>query len=155
MLTNCFAIFYVFFFFFFLPAWFNSLIVSSFCAFRLHCCEFLMFDGEHMIIMSCFVNNLTCEFGLENVNWLFCNLICFYCQPDLNKFLALGRPAWKEARATLQKLLSGMLIISWILLLVWHLFFVLNYMRQSLNDKKKKKYWIYVNSNCLVKRLRN
>lgn len=95
----------------------------------------------------------SCEFGLENVNWLFCNLICFYCQPDLNKFLALGRPAWKEARATLQKLLSGMLIISWILLLVWHLFFVLNYMRQSL--KRKKKYWIYVNCNCLVKRLRN
>ncbi|XVF75241.1 hypothetical protein PTKIN_Ptkin13bG0171600 [Pterospermum kingtungense] len=31
---------------------------------------------------------------------------CFL-QPTLNKFLALGRPAWKEARATLQKLLSS------------------------------------------------
>ncbi|KAF3960236.1 hypothetical protein CMV_015032, partial [Castanea mollissima] len=30
-----------------------------------------------------------------------------FLQPDLNKFLALGRPAWKEARATLQKLLSA------------------------------------------------
>lgn len=30
-------------------------------------------------------------------------------QPNLNKFLAMGRPAWKEARATLQKLLSGRL----------------------------------------------
>lgn len=31
---------------------------------------------------------------------------CFL-QPNLNKFLALGRPAWKEARATLQNLLSA------------------------------------------------
>ncbi|KAF3451807.1 hypothetical protein FNV43_RR07903 [Rhamnella rubrinervis] len=31
---------------------------------------------------------------------------CFH-QPNMNKFLALGRPAWKEARATLQKLLSS------------------------------------------------
>ncbi|GAB2301028.1 hypothetical protein Dimus_035064 [Dionaea muscipula] len=31
---------------------------------------------------------------------------CFY-QPTLNKFISLGRPAWKEARATLQKLLSS------------------------------------------------
>ncbi|GKV01907.1 hypothetical protein SLEP1_g14419 [Rubroshorea leprosula] len=31
---------------------------------------------------------------------------CFL-QPVLNKFLAMGRPAWKEARATLQKLLSS------------------------------------------------
>ncbi|KAK4760229.1 hypothetical protein SAY87_023360 [Trapa incisa] len=31
---------------------------------------------------------------------------CF-CQPNLNKFLALGRPAWKEARVTLQKILSS------------------------------------------------
>ncbi|KAK1434766.1 hypothetical protein QVD17_00517 [Tagetes erecta] len=31
---------------------------------------------------------------------------CFH-QPNLNKFLELGRPAWKEARATLQKLLSS------------------------------------------------
>ncbi|KAL2932296.1 Fumarylacetoacetase [Bienertia sinuspersici] len=30
---------------------------------------------------------------------------CFN-QPTLNKFLAMGRPAWKEARATIQKLLS-------------------------------------------------
>ncbi|GMP52252.1 hypothetical protein CsSME_00018151 [Camellia sinensis var. sinensis] len=29
--------------------------------------------------------------------------------PNLNKFLGLGRPAWKEARATIQKLLSCML----------------------------------------------
>ncbi|KAH7545292.1 fumarylacetoacetase [Ziziphus jujuba] len=28
-------------------------------------------------------------------------------QPNLNRFLELGRPAWKEARATLQKLLSS------------------------------------------------
>ncbi|XP_042481400.1 fumarylacetoacetase [Macadamia integrifolia] len=31
---------------------------------------------------------------------------CFL-QPSLNKFLGMGRPAWKEARATLQKLLSS------------------------------------------------
>lgn len=31
---------------------------------------------------------------------------CFL-QPTLNSFMALGRPAWKEARATVQKLLSG------------------------------------------------
>ncbi|KAF3451809.1 hypothetical protein FNV43_RR07905 [Rhamnella rubrinervis] len=31
---------------------------------------------------------------------------CFH-EPNLNKFLALGRPAWKEARTTLQKLLSS------------------------------------------------
>ncbi|PWA36687.1 fumarylacetoacetase [Artemisia annua] len=31
---------------------------------------------------------------------------CFH-QSNLNKFLELGRPAWKEARATLQKLLSS------------------------------------------------
>ncbi|XP_024017841.1 fumarylacetoacetase [Morus notabilis] len=31
---------------------------------------------------------------------------CFH-QPNLNKFLALGKPAWKEARSTLQKLLSS------------------------------------------------
>ncbi|KAJ6408572.1 hypothetical protein OIU84_011825 [Salix udensis] len=31
---------------------------------------------------------------------------CFL-QPNLNKFLALGRPAWKEARAKLQNLLSA------------------------------------------------
>uniref|UniRef100_A0A2P2LII2 Fumarylacetoacetase n=2 Tax=Rhizophora mucronata TaxID=61149 RepID=A0A2P2LII2_RHIMU len=31
---------------------------------------------------------------------------CFQ-QPSLNKFLSMGRPAWKEARATLQKLLSS------------------------------------------------
>lgn len=35
------------------------------------------------------------------------NSDCFN-QPNLNKFLSLGRPAWKEARATLQKLLSCM-----------------------------------------------
>ncbi|KAL3519384.1 hypothetical protein ACH5RR_017533 [Cinchona calisaya] len=34
------------------------------------------------------------------------NSDCFN-QPNLNKFLELGRPAWKEARATLQKLLSA------------------------------------------------
>ncbi|KAG2684422.1 hypothetical protein I3760_10G076700 [Carya illinoinensis] len=33
------------------------------------------------------------------------NSDCF-SQPNLNKFLAMGRPAWKEARATLQRLLS-------------------------------------------------
>jgi fumarylacetoacetase len=31
---------------------------------------------------------------------------CFH-QPNLNKFLELGRSAWKEARATIQKLLSS------------------------------------------------
>jgi fumarylacetoacetase len=31
---------------------------------------------------------------------------CF-SQPSLNKFLEMGRPAWKEARATLQKILSA------------------------------------------------
>lgn len=34
------------------------------------------------------------------------NSDCFH-QPNLNKFLEMGRPAWKEARATLQKLLSS------------------------------------------------
>ncbi|PIN21317.1 Fumarylacetoacetase [Handroanthus impetiginosus] len=34
------------------------------------------------------------------------NSDCFN-QPNLNKFLGLGRPAWKEARVTLQKLLSA------------------------------------------------
>ncbi|TKY72224.1 Fumarylacetoacetase protein [Spatholobus suberectus] len=34
------------------------------------------------------------------------NSDCFL-QPNLNKFVSLGRPAWKEARATLQKLLSA------------------------------------------------
>ncbi|EEF41797.1 fumarylacetoacetase [Ricinus communis] len=34
------------------------------------------------------------------------NSDCFL-QPNLNKFIALGRPAWKEARSTLQKLLSS------------------------------------------------
>ncbi|KAK7359858.1 hypothetical protein VNO77_01823 [Canavalia gladiata] len=34
------------------------------------------------------------------------NSDCFF-QPNLNKFVSLGRPAWKEARATLQKLLSA------------------------------------------------
>lgn len=34
------------------------------------------------------------------------NSDCFL-QPDLNKFVSLGKPAWKEARATLQKLLSS------------------------------------------------
>ncbi|RYR12032.1 hypothetical protein Ahy_B04g069550 isoform B [Arachis hypogaea] len=34
------------------------------------------------------------------------NSDCFH-QPNLNKFVSLGRPAWKEARATLQKLLSA------------------------------------------------
>lgn len=34
------------------------------------------------------------------------NSDCFN-QPTLNKFLGLGRPAWKEARSTLQKLLSA------------------------------------------------
>jgi hypothetical protein len=28
-------------------------------------------------------------------------------QETLNVFLGMGRPAWKEARATLQKILSG------------------------------------------------
>ncbi|KAG7591377.1 Fumarylacetoacetase-like C-terminal [Arabidopsis thaliana x Arabidopsis arenosa] len=31
---------------------------------------------------------------------------CFL-QPNLNKFLAMGRPAWKEARSTLQRILSS------------------------------------------------
>ncbi|ESQ35624.1 hypothetical protein EUTSA_v10007724mg [Eutrema salsugineum] len=34
------------------------------------------------------------------------NADCFL-QPNLNKFLAMGRPAWKEARSTLQRLLSS------------------------------------------------
>ncbi|KAI9085298.1 hypothetical protein K1719_032675 [Acacia pycnantha] len=37
---------------------------------------------------------------------LLSNSDCFL-QPNLNKFVSLGRPAWKEARATLQKLLSA------------------------------------------------
>jgi len=42
-------------------------------------------------------------------------------QPNLNKFVSLGRPAWKEARATLQKLLSGMCNLSCFGLIVWGL----------------------------------
>ncbi|GAA0164570.1 hypothetical protein LIER_39819 [Lithospermum erythrorhizon] len=34
------------------------------------------------------------------------NSDCFF-QPNLNKFLELGRPAWKEARSSLQNLLSA------------------------------------------------
>tara|TARA_R110002050_G_scaffold82086_3_gene175729 strand:+ start:640 stop:1014 length:375 start_codon:yes stop_codon:yes gene_type:complete len=30
-----------------------------------------------------------------------------FLQPTLNEFMSLGRPAWKEARATIQKLLSA------------------------------------------------
>uniref|UniRef100_M1B0U8 Fumarylacetoacetase n=1 Tax=Solanum tuberosum TaxID=4113 RepID=M1B0U8_SOLTU len=37
---------------------------------------------------------------------LLSNSDCFN-QPNLNKFVGLGRPAWKEARVTLQKLLSA------------------------------------------------
>ncbi|XP_024970183.1 fumarylacetoacetase [Cynara cardunculus var. scolymus] len=37
---------------------------------------------------------------------LLSNSDCFH-QSNLNKFLELGKPAWKEARATLQKLLSS------------------------------------------------
>ncbi|KAL5097479.1 hypothetical protein RYX36_001806 [Vicia faba] len=43
--------------------------------------------------------------GLFN-GTLLTNSDCFL-QPNLNKFVSLGRPAWKEARATLQKLLSS------------------------------------------------
>ncbi|KAI3928508.1 hypothetical protein MKW98_024109 [Papaver atlanticum] len=41
-------------------------------------------------------------FNGQNLN----NSDCFF-QPSLNKFLAMGRPAWKEARSTIQKLLSA------------------------------------------------
>ncbi|KAI3873377.1 hypothetical protein MKW92_031072 [Papaver armeniacum] len=41
-------------------------------------------------------------FNGQNLN----NSDCFL-QPSLNKFLAMGRPAWKEARSTIQKLLSA------------------------------------------------
>ncbi|KAM7530837.1 hypothetical protein LguiB_034247 [Lonicera macranthoides] len=37
---------------------------------------------------------------------LLSNSDCFH-KPNLNKFLEMGRPAWKEARAMLQKLLSS------------------------------------------------
>ncbi|WOH12138.1 hypothetical protein DCAR_0831637 [Daucus carota subsp. sativus] len=37
---------------------------------------------------------------------ILANSDCFH-QPNLNKFLEMGRPAWKEARATIQKLLSS------------------------------------------------
>ena len=44
-------------------------------------------------------------------NLLLGILVLFWYQPNLNKFLALGRPAWKEARTTLQKLLSCKLLM--------------------------------------------
>lgn len=44
--------------------------------------------------------------GLFNAP-ILTNSDCFH-QPNLNKFLEMGRPAWKEARATIQKLLSSM-----------------------------------------------
>ncbi|AAC17611.1 Similar to fumarylacetoacetate hydrolase, gb/L41670 from Emericella nidulans [Arabidopsis thaliana] len=42
---------------------------------------------------------------------------CFL-QPNLNKFLAMGRPAWKEARSTLQRILSFLLFGFKVLVLV-------------------------------------
>lgn len=43
--------------------------------------------------------------GLFNGS-ILCNSQCFL-QPSLNAFLGMGRPAWKEARSTIQKLLSA------------------------------------------------
>ncbi|KAK6932819.1 Fumarylacetoacetase-like, C-terminal [Dillenia turbinata] len=40
-------------------------------------------------------------------NGPFLNSSDCFTQPNLNKFLALGKPAWKEARTTIQKLLSS------------------------------------------------
>ena len=133
MLTNCFAICYVFFFcqpnltrwLFQVSAHFGCIVVNFWCLMEN---AWLLFPVLSTIWLA--------SLGWKMLADCFAIWYVFYCQPDLNKFLALGHPAGKEARATLQKLLSGMLIISWILLLVRHLVFVLNYMRQSLMRKK-------------------
>lgn len=42
----------------------------------------------------------------QNVVFSFPPPLC-RCQPTLNAFMGLGRPAWSEARAFLQRLLSA------------------------------------------------
>lgn len=42
----------------------------------------------------------------QNVVFSLSPPLC-HCQPTLNAFMGLGRPAWTEARAFLQKLLSA------------------------------------------------
>lgn len=80
----------------------------------------------HYILMSSKTScpNVTCKYRVNNqflqstainaslafkkIFWTAPNLvILLWKQPTLNKFLEMGRPAWKEARATIQKLLSG------------------------------------------------
>jgi hypothetical protein len=48
-------------------------------------------------------------------------------QPNLNKFVSLGRPAWKEARATLQKLLSCIIQYNFTLFIYLFSFFYYDY----------------------------
>jgi hypothetical protein len=60
-----------------------------------------MFDSESYLLL------LVCCLKVWMDEW--CSSFCLlgHWQTSLNAFMALGRPAWKEARATLQKLLSG------------------------------------------------
>ncbi|KAF6144967.1 hypothetical protein GIB67_013318 [Kingdonia uniflora] len=57
--------------------------------------------GNHVLDLSVIASS-----GLFNGPLLSKSSDCFL-QTNLNKFVGLGRPAWKEARSTLQKLLSA------------------------------------------------
>jgi len=54
---------------------------------------------------------------------LWCCLYYQFEQPDLNKFVSLGKPAWKEARATLQKLLSCTIQLYFVLFISLNLYY--------------------------------
>lgn len=65
-----------------------------------------LFDGPILKSSSeCFlqVSSLYCC----SLTCMLYNFFFYFWQTTLNAFLQLGRPAWKEARATIQKLLSG------------------------------------------------
>ncbi|KAL5988010.1 hypothetical protein ACLOJK_035773 [Asimina triloba] len=80
-----------------------------------------LFDGLLLKNSDCFLQNwviisheevykaLSVTLGGTEFCWFICGSedgILDYWVPSLNKFLEMGRPAWTEARATLQKLLS-------------------------------------------------
>ncbi|KAL0864907.1 hypothetical protein Bca101_044025 [Brassica carinata] len=72
-----------------------------------------LFDGPILKDADCFLhqNNISWLLALDLLTRLvlFCRGYVILWDPNLNKFLAMGRPAWKEARSTLQRLLSCML----------------------------------------------
>ncbi|XP_031491169.1 fumarylacetoacetase isoform X2 [Nymphaea colorata] len=65
-------------------------------------------EGRPGVAIGNFVLDLSeiAAAGLFSGPILSGNSQCFF-QPSLNMFLAMGRPAWKEARMTIQKLLSA------------------------------------------------